>query len=115
VSNTNEESPLEVDNAAVHAMIQSGEPMLLLDCREQNEYDAVYIDGATLVPMSELEQRAGELDGHKEGRVVVYCHHGGRSLQIAAWLRSRGFTQVQSMSGGIDQWSVEIDPSLPRY
>jgi rhodanese-related sulfurtransferase len=115
MTETNEELPLEIDIASVQTLVQQDEPMLLLDCREQNEYDVVRLEGATLVPMSEREQRAGELDEHKDGRIVVYCHFGGRSLQVAAWLRQRGMAQTQSMSGGIDQWAVDIDPSLPRY
>ena len=115
MSNTNEELPVEIDVDSVHTMIQDNESILLLDCREQNEFDMVRLDGATLLPMSEIQQRAGELEEHRNRRVVVYCHHGGRSLQVAAWLRGRGFEKAQSMSGGIDHWAVEIDPSLPRY
>lgn len=86
-----------------------------LDCREQNEWDAVHIDGANLWPMSEIAERVGELDGVKDQHVVVYCHHGGRSLRVAGFLRQHGFAKAQSMAGGIDQWSVQVDPSLPRY
>lgn len=110
-----QETPLEIDVASVQKLVSEGESMLLVDCREQNEYDLVHLDQAKLVPMSELEQRVGELDGHEKGRVVVYCHFGGRSLQVAAWLRQRGFVQAQSMSGGIDRWATEIDSSLARY
>ena len=89
--------------------------MLLLDCREQNEFDHVNIEGATLLPMSEIQQRISELEEHREREIIVYCHHGMRSLNVAQWMRQQGFNKVQSMSGGIDQWALKIDPSLVRY
>ena len=65
--------------------------------------------------MSELQERAAKLDAHRERSIVVYCHHGMRSLQVAMWLRAQGLADVQSMAGGIDQWSQTVDPSVPRY
>ena len=115
MSEATEQLPIEIDVASVRSLVEQSHPMLFLDCREQNEYDVVHIKGSTLLPMSQLEQRAAELDEHQSSRVIVFCHHGGRSMQVAAWLRQRGFAQAQSMSGGIEQWAVEIDPSLPRY
>jgi adenylyltransferase/sulfurtransferase len=115
MSNMDQNLPIEIDVAAVRAIREAGEGAVLVDCREQNEYDYVRIEGATLLPMSELARRAGELDEHRGARIVVYCHFGGRSLQVATWLRERGFAQAQSMAGGIDQWAVEVDRSLPRY
>ena len=87
----------------------------MLDCREQSEYDAVRIPGATLLPMSQLTTRAAELEPQRGKHIVVHCHHGGRSMRVAQWLRQNGFDQTQSMAGGIHQWAVEIDPSLPTY
>jgi rhodanese-related sulfurtransferase len=55
------------------------------------------------------------LAAHRDRRIVVHCHHGGRSLRVANWLRGQGFEQAQSMAGGIDAWSTEIDPAVPRY
>lgn len=107
--------PMEVDCRHVKGKLDAGEKFLLLDCREQSEYDTVKIAGAVLVPMSQIQERVGELEAYKEGPVVVHCHHGGRSLRVANWLRGQGYLQAQSMAGGIDDWAVQIDPSLPRY
>jgi len=109
------ELPLEIDCRSVQALLVQQADFYFVDCREPNEYATAQIPGATLLPMSELGQRVNELEPHKQRRVVVHCHHGGRSLRVARWLREQGFTQAQSMAGGIDQWAVEIDPSVPRY
>lgn len=86
----------------------------LLDVREQWEAETASIPGATFIPMSEFTSRAhAELDPDKS--YVVLCHHGARSLSVAMWLRNQGFEQAQSLSGGIDQWSRTIDPTIPRY
>jgi adenylyltransferase/sulfurtransferase len=106
---------LEVAPGEVKRMLDENAGFLLLDCREADEYATVHIAGAMLLPMSELTDRVSELEPHKDRRIVVHCHRGGRSLRVATWLRQQGFNGAQSMSGGIDQWSVEIDPSLPRY
>ena len=106
---------LEIDIQSVKTMLDDGEDFVLLDCREQHEFETARIDGATLVPMSELQERVSELDSHKERQVVVYCHHGARSLRVAMWLRGQDFAQAVSMAGGIDEWSQVIDPSVPRY
>jgi rhodanese-related sulfurtransferase len=112
---TKEPIPLEIDPSAVKRMLDAGEDLFLLDCREPDEYATVHIQQATFLPMSELADRAGELAPHRGRHIVVHCHHGGRSLRVTKWLREQGFEKVQSMAGGIDQWAVEIDPSLPRY
>lgn len=106
---------LEVSVTEVDAMRKSGDDFILLDVREQDEYDATRIEGSRLIPMSVLGQRIGELQPHKDDHIVVYCHHGGRSLQVTHALREAGFTNVQNMAGGIDGWSLEVDPSVPRY
>jgi rhodanese-related sulfurtransferase len=107
--------PLEVDCQTVSKKLSAGESFLLLDCREEEEHKLVHITAAKLLPMSQLESRVGELAAHKGGEIIVHCHHGGRSLRVAKLLRAQGFAKVASMAGGIDQWSVEIDPKLPRY
>lgn len=99
----------------VKARIAGGEELLLVDCREQDEYDTARIAGARLVPMSEIATRVAELATWRAKPVVVYCHMGVRSLRVANWLAEQGFENVQSMTGGIDAWSVEVDPSVPRY
>lgn len=88
---------------------------LLIDCREQEEYDLVHIEGAKLLPMSEIAQRQSELAGMQQRRIVVYCHLGMRSFNTVAWLREQGFSKAQSLRGGIDAWAQEIDPGMQRY
>lgn len=86
----------------------------LLDVREPWETSAVEFPGATAIPMGDVPSRAHqELD--PDGRIVVICHHGVRSLSVANWLRNQGFEQAQSLRGGIDGWSREVDSSMLRY
>jgi len=107
--------PLEIDCAATKAKLTAGQPFFFVDCREADEYSVAKIDGATLIPMSELADRVAEFQPHAETPIIIHCHHGGRSLRVAMWLRQQGFPQAQSMAGGIDQWSQVIDPTVPRY
>jgi rhodanese-related sulfurtransferase len=107
--------PEEISCHELSHKLARGQCILLLDCREQQEQDLACIPGATLLPMSELFDRQAELAGYQEHCIVVYCHHGVRSQQVAAWLREQGFTEVQSLSGGIDAWAIDIEPSMTRY
>jgi len=109
------ELPLEVTCAEVRTRLDSPGELLLVDCREQDEFDLVAIEDAQLLPLSELTEKYQVIDAHRDRPIVVYCHHGMRSLRATNWLRSQGFAQVQSMSGGIDQWAVDVDPTLARY
>lgn len=95
--------------------IDAGEDFLFLDVREQDELEAASIDGATFLPMSEIQQRVAELEPHKERDIVVFCHGGVRSLQVTAWLQQQGYASVKSLRGGIDAWSQVVDSSVPRY
>jgi rhodanese-related sulfurtransferase len=103
---------LTIEPQQVHEMIEKGVKFLLLDCREPWEYDTARIEGATLMPMRQIPVKVDEIP--KDQPVVVYCHSGMRSINAAAWLKRRGVNAL-SMSGGIDQWSKEIDPKVPRY
>jgi rhodanese-related sulfurtransferase len=85
-----------------------------IDVREPWEVGTAHIDGAVSMPMGDVPSRVHqELD--PDERLVVLCHAGVRSMNVTVWLRNQGFEQVQSLRGGIDAWSVEIDPSVARY
>lgn len=109
------EHPIEISVSEVAELQKQKVEHFFLDCRTPPEYEAAKIDGGKLIPMNEIPARLDEFSTHKDGRVIVYCHIGGRSLQVANWLRQNGFENAQSMAGGIEAWSVEIDPSVPRY
>lgn len=86
----------------------------LIDVREPWEYLRAHIEGSLLMPMGDVPSRAfAELD--PDEHLVIVCHHGQRSLSVTAWLRNQGFEEVQSMRGGIDAWSMQIDSNIPRY
>ena len=86
---------------------------LLLDVREQWEFQTCRLAESRLVPMGELPGRIGELDPQTE--TVVICHHGGRSLQAAMFLEQQGFTHVHNLAGGLDAWARSVDPKMPTY
>ena len=81
--------------------------------REPAEHAAASIGGAVLIPMREIPGRMAELDRDKE--IVVFCHHGSRSAMVVEFLRRQGFPRAINMAGGIDAWSLAIDPGVPRY
>jgi len=87
--------------------------LLVVDVRERHEAEIACIPGARLIPLSELPERLHELDGHAE--LVTHCHHGLRSLKALEILKAAGFSKVRSLKGGIDAWSVSVDPGVPRY
>ncbi|PYO44106.1 MAG: molybdenum cofactor biosynthesis protein MoeB [Gemmatimonadetes bacterium] len=87
--------------------------LLVIDVRDPHEHAIAHIEGARLIPLSELPDRLGELDGHRE--IVTHCHHGARSLKALEILKAAGFPKVRSLRGGIDAWAVNVDRSLPRY
>jgi rhodanese-related sulfurtransferase len=85
----------------------------VVDVREPWEFDRAHLDDTTLIPMREIPSRIGELPADKD--LVLMCHHGSRSAQVAAWLSRNGFTRVHNLAGGIDAWSRLVDPAVPRY
>jgi adenylyltransferase/sulfurtransferase len=111
-----EASPLpEVAAAQVQAARERGEEFLLLDVREPDEFERARIEGARLLPLGELEARIEELAAWRERRVVVHCHKGGRSARACALLGGHGFSDVANLAGGIEAWSLTVDPAVPRY
>jgi rhodanese-related sulfurtransferase len=104
----------EITPEDVKIAVDHKEPFTLLDVREPWEFQAARIEGATLIPMGEIPSRANEeLD--PEAHIIVYCHHGVRSMNVTAWLRQQGFERAQSMAGGIDAWSRRVDGKVPTY
>ncbi len=106
---------LEITARDVADRLKSGETgLILLDVREPWEFATAQIAGSKPVPMGEIPSRVfQELD--PEAHIVTVCHSGVRSLNVAVWMRNQGFDKVQSLSGGIDSWSREVDPTVPRY
>lgn len=94
-------------------MMERGERFRLIDVREPLEHRIASIDGAELIPLSTLPSSLDGLD--REEPVVVMCHHGIRSASACAFLAREGFGRVFNLAGGIDRWSTEVDPSVPRY
>ncbi len=105
----------EVTPRALAAELAGGAKPLLIDCRTAQEHATARIGGAILIPMNEVSALLDVLGEALDRRVVVHCHHGQRSLRVVAYLRQQGFTDVWSLAGGIDAWSVGVDSSVPRY
>jgi adenylyltransferase/sulfurtransferase len=97
------------------ALLKARERVYLLDVRRPDEHAIVALPGSVLVPLDELEQRADEIDPPPGALIVAYCHHGVRSLSAAALLERLGFDAVASLRGGIDAWSLRVDPAVRRY
>jgi len=103
----------EVTPATVAERLRGPQPPLLLDVREPWEHSIAHVDGARLVPLSTLDRALATLDPAAD--YVVYCHLGVRSMMAAQFLKAHGFARVANLRGGIDAWSGEVDPSVPRY
>jgi rhodanese-related sulfurtransferase len=86
---------------------------VLLDVREPYEFSLAKIEGAILIPLGTLPQSLDKLDRNSE--IVAYCHHGMRSADAVGFLLQQGYTNVKNLVGGIDAWSIHVDPSVPRY
>jgi len=104
---------LEITPRQVKERLDRGEKLLLVDVREPHEHALCRIDGAVLIPMGAIPANLQKLDTDED--VICFCHHGMRSLDVANWLRQQGVRSAKSMAGGIDRWSSEIDPNVPRY
>lgn len=92
---------------------EDGRSPLLLDVREPWEHELCRLPGSLLIPMNEVPGRVRELDA--EADIVVICHHGVRSMQVAMYLENNGFGSVRNLTGGVDAWAHEVDPSMPKY
>jgi len=105
--------PLEISVQDVAGLLSRRDGVLLIDVREPWEFEICRIPGAQLMPMATIPGNLQALDTDDE--VICYCHHGMRSMDVAVWLRSQGVERARSLTGGIDRWSLEIDPKVPRY
>jgi adenylyltransferase/sulfurtransferase len=105
----------QITVAELAAMMARGERLVLLDVRLPWEHELASLPGSQLLPLNELPARVGEISAPEDALVVVYCHHGIRSLSGVALLQQAGFLRVASLAGGIDAWSVHVDPQVPRY
>jgi rhodanese-related sulfurtransferase len=108
--------PIEITPAEVKKLLDAGHPLKLIDVREPIEHKVARIDGSELLPMRSVPSELSRLEAEGEEKtLIVFCHHGVRSFQVASWLREKGVARCQSMAGGIDRWSCEVDPTVPRY
>lgn len=107
------ESHADIDAPALAARLLQGDSLVVLDVREPWEFDVASLANSTLVPLSTLPSAINRLE--RELEYVVLCHHGARSDMAATFMRSRGFSRVHNLVGGIEAWSIEVDPTVPRY
>lgn len=105
--------PIEIAPQDLAQRLAAGDKLLLIDVREPWEHQVCRIEGARLIPMGSVPMHLQSLSNGE--RVVCYCHHGMRSLDVVRWLRQQGIESAQSLAGGIARWSAEIDPEVPRY
>jgi rhodanese-related sulfurtransferase len=106
----------EISPAEAKARLNDCNKTVLVDVREPEECAVARLGTAEYIPMSLVPAAFQRLEGMAgEGDLLVLCHHGVRSLQVVAWLRERGLDNCYSVAGGIDRWSREIDPAIPRY
>jgi rhodanese-related sulfurtransferase len=108
-----ESAPLQIDVSELDRIIRQNQQVTLVDVREPWEVQICTIAGSVNVPLSTLPQNLDRLSA--AGRLVVLCHHGGRSMQAVAWLRQNGFGNATNLSGGIDAWARQVDPAMATY
>ena len=102
----------EIDPEEVRTKLACGD-ITLVDVREGWERQTAAIQPSRHIPMGDIPASVQQLD--PDDHIVIYCHHGVRSMNVAVWLREQGFDNVQSMRGGIDRWSKTVDPKVPLY
>jgi rhodanese-related sulfurtransferase len=107
--------PLEISVSEAKQILDSNPNVSLIDCREPFEHAICQIAGSQLLPMGQIPTAIAGWAGREGERMLVICHHGVRSLRVVQFLHSHGFVGAQSLQGGIEAWSQEIDPTLPRY
>ncbi len=103
----------EIDVEHLRDLLGRGEMPTVLDVREPGEIQTAPFAGALTIPMGDIPSRIDEIP--RDEPVVVLCHHGVRSARVASYLIGQGFTRVVNLTGGIDAWSLRVDPKVPRY
>ena len=105
---------MDISPAELKARLDRGDPFRLIDVREADEWAVAKLPTAQLLPMSQFEQHGLEQLA-PEDDIVLYCHHGVRSGRVQSYLKAKGFSNVKNLTGGIDAWAVQIDPTMKRY
>jgi rhodanese-related sulfurtransferase len=106
----------QIDAPTLAAELQSGRSLLLLDVREPWEFDVAKIEGAINIPMSSIPNAVDDIrERLGDDELVVICHHGMRSMQVARFLAANGFDRLINLSGGVDAWSRLVDQRVPSY
>ncbi len=105
----------EISPTEAAVLLDTHSSMRLIDCREEDEYAICYIERAELMPLSSWPSLVHEKLPDKDQTILIYCHHGMRSMSAVETLTRMGYTDVYNLSGGIDRWTVEIDPEMNRY
>jgi rhodanese-related sulfurtransferase len=109
-----ESYPLEITVEETKRLLdETPDAVMLIDVREPFEVETCRINGAESIPMRQIPEQVGSLP--KDKHLLIHCHHGGRSLRVTQYLRANGYEAVTNVGGGIDAWSLQIDPSVPRY
>lgn len=93
--------------------LDKGDKLILMDVREPWEFALAKLDGSVLIPLASLPQSLDKLD--RQAEIIAYCHHGMRSADATGFLLQQGFPNVKNLIGGIDAWSAQVDPAVPRY
>ncbi len=110
-----EAPPLEISVQETSERLAAGSAVRLVDVRDPDEFAYNRLPDAELIPLPTVPTDAAAKLPDRDAEIIVYCHHGMRSMNAAQQLRARGYTNVRSMAGGIDRWSREVDPAVPRY
>ena len=103
----------EISAIDAHNLLKQNSDIVLLDVREDSELEICRIEGASHIPMSQLLERSDSLP--KDRPIIVFCHHGMRSMNVVRYLESQGFDNATSMRGGIHAWATEVDPRIHQY
>ena len=107
---------LEIEPHKAQAQLRDEGSAVLVDVREPEEFAVARIEGSQLIPMQSIPAELQKLEAlADESALLLLCHHGVRSLQVAAWMRGHGIENCFSVAGGIDRWSREVDATIPRY